>query len=92
MANGTYEYGGFNAYEWSVTFDDGSKVNYSFTAHDGDPWTVILRKFGKFLQGQGYPGVEHRIEELCEEFESELEARLNGRLAFDEFHGGDADN
>jgi hypothetical protein len=47
----------------------------------------IQFKFGDFLQAEGYGGIKDRIENLCEEFEEELDNRINGDTAFKELHG-----
>jgi hypothetical protein len=78
---------GFKYYNWSVTLDDGTRYTYEFQVHEEDSWPVVLRKFGDFLQAEGYGGIKDRIEDLCDEFEEELDNRIDGDLAFRELHG-----
>jgi hypothetical protein len=78
---------GFKYYNWSVTLDDGTRYTYEFQVHEEDAWPVVLRKFGDFLQAEGYGGIKDRIEDLCDEFEEELDNRINGDAAFKELHG-----
>ena len=78
---------GFKYYNWSVTLDDGTRYTYEFQVHEEDSWTTVLRKFGDFLQAEGYKDIKDRIENLCDAFEEELDNRINGDIAFKELHG-----
>ena len=71
---------GFKFYSWSVSLDDGTRYTYEFEMHEMDPWTTALRKFGRFLEGEGHYGVADKIENVCDEFE----AQLDGRIASEE--------
>ena len=83
---------GFKFYSWTVSLDDGSRFSYDFEVHQDDPWTTVLRKFGRFLEGEGYLGVSDRIEDICDEFENSLDARIDAedalRKYFTEKDGG----
>lgn len=78
---------GFKYYNWSVTLDDGTRYTYEFQVHEEDAWPIVLRKFGDFLQAEGYGDIKDRIEDLCDGFEEELDNRINGDTAFKELHG-----
>ena len=77
---------GFKFYSWTVSMDDGSRLSYEFEVHDADPWTTVLRKYGNFLESEGYKGVSARIEDVCADFENQLDQRLDGIEAFNSYH------
>jgi hypothetical protein len=83
---------GYKYYSWAVSLDDGTRYSYDFEMHEEDPWTAVLRRFGRFLEKEGYDGASSRIEELCAEFENNLENRIQGTQALEELHGKNADN
>jgi hypothetical protein len=76
---------GFKFYNWSVELDDGSRYSYEFQLHEMDPWTEALRKFGRFLEGEGHYGVADKIEDICEEFEAQLDGRIASEKALTDY-------
>lgn len=81
---------GFKYYSWTVSLDDGTRYSYDFEMHEEDPWTSVLRRFGKFLEAEGYDGASSHIENICSEFENHLDDRVAGIEALKDLHSKDA--
>lgn len=82
----------FKYYSWSVSMDDGTRYSYDFEMHRDDPWVSVLRKFGKFLEAEGFTGAKDKIEEICYNIEEELDNRIAGVKAMQEYHGKEFDS
>lgn len=80
---------GFKYYSWTVQMDDGARFSYDFQIEDDAPWTEVLRKFGKFLHSEGYGNAKDTIDILCYELDEELEERIQGIKALNEYHSQD---
>jgi hypothetical protein len=78
----TYKY-----YSWSVTMNDGARINYEFEMDEAAPWTAVLKRFASFLDMEEYSGVSQKIEDICAEYEEILNTQLDGDSAFKELHG-----
>jgi len=82
----------FKFYSWVVSMEDGSRFTYEFEMHRDDPWNEVLRKFGRFLETEGFVGAKEKIENLCDEFESELDSKIQGVQAMQKYHGKELDS
>jgi hypothetical protein len=83
---------GFKYYSWTVEMDDGARFNYDFRIEDDAPWTEVLRKFGTFLNSEGYFGAKDAIDIICYELDEEVENRIAGTQALNDYHSQEDDS
>lgn len=83
---------GFKYYNWTVSMDDGSRYSYDFQIEEDATWTDVLRKFGNFLNSEGYPDAKDAIETICYELDQEVENRIAGIQALNDYHSQEDDS
>ena len=83
---------GFKYYSWSVSMEDGTRLSYDFQIEDTAAWTDVLKRFGDFLNSEGYGNAKDAIDIISAELSEEnLDYQLAGIEAFNEYHSGTDD-
>jgi hypothetical protein len=77
---------GFKYYSWTVSMEDGSRFSYDFQIEEDAPWTDVLKKFGSFLNSEGYSNAKDAIDIICYELDEEMENRIEGIQALNDYH------